>query len=149
MQTSQYHAEKRAYARRWYYANREYALAQARVRAAKWRMDNPARVRATSITWRKEHPDRVQANTRRMHARRRARIASVLTTLTTTEWEAILEAADHACIYCGSQEQPTMDHLTPLARGGNHTAENVAPACRPCNSSKGARTVQEWMAEAS
>ena len=82
-------------------------------------------------------------------ARRRARLASVLTTLTAAEWEAILEAAGHACIYCGSHEPPTMDHLTPLARGGEHTAENVAPACLPCNQSKGAKVVAEFLSEES
>jgi 5-methylcytosine-specific restriction endonuclease McrA len=79
---------------------------------------------------------------------RRARIASVLTTLTAEQWEAILEAAGHACIYCGSHEQPTQDHLTPLTRGGQHTAENVAPACGPCNQSKGTKIASEFLAEA-
>ena len=89
------------------------------------------------------HPEQHRARARR----HRARLAQALTTLTTTEWEAILEAAGHACIYCGDQEQPTMDHLTPISRGGDHIAENVAPACSSCNSSKGAQTVQEWLAE--
>lgn len=37
-----------------------------------------------------------------------------------------------------------LDHEEPLARGGPHTPENLFPACRPCNLSKGARTVDEW-----
>jgi len=72
----------------------------------------------------------------------------VLATLTSQEWEAILEAAGRACIYCGSTKQITQDHLIPLARGGNHTADNVAPACLPCNQSKGAKVVAEFLAEA-
>jgi len=34
---------------------------------------------------------------------------------------------------------PTVDHITPLARGGSHTWANVQLACLACNSSKGDR----------
>jgi len=95
----------------------------------------------------REHPEWAAANANKSGARRRARIARVLATLTAAEWEAILEAAGHACIYCGSQKQLTQDHLTPISKGGDHTAENVAPACLPCNSSKGAKVVAEFLAE--
>jgi len=124
------HPEReRAYRRRWQLANPEYHSTHAR-------------------TWLAEHPTRAQENARKQSARRRARITRVLATLTAAEWEAILEAADYACIYCGSTKQITQDHLTPISRGGNHTAENVAPACGPCNSSKGAKIVTEFLAEA-
>ncbi|MFJ8948007.1 HNH endonuclease [Streptomyces sp. NPDC102395] len=35
-----------------------------------------------------------------------------------------------------SRRQATLDHLTPTSRGGRHDADNVAVACRSCNSSK-------------
>ena len=131
---------------------------QARARA--WRVANPERALSSARAWVAANRVRVHKNNsaRRAanpainaigHARRRACIAQVLATLTAAEWEAILEAAGHACIYCGSQEQPSIDHLTPLSRGGDHTAENVAPACRPCNSQKHTKTVEEFLAEAS
>lgn len=120
-------------------------------------MANPTRARAHADRWLALHPDylaewRGRSSSLELargyrHARR-AHIANVLATLTVAEWEAILEAADHACIYCGSHQQPTMDHLMPLARGGQHTAENVAPACLSCNDSKGAKTVAEFLAVA-
>ncbi len=98
--------------------------------------------------WRATHPDRTREAWRAAAQLRRARLASVLATLTAAEWEAILEAAGYACIYCGSRERPSMDHLMPIARGGQHTAENVAPACLPCNLSKGTKTAHEFLAEA-
>jgi len=104
-------------------------------------------VKASVRAWRAAHPGWEIANRRKHDARRRARIAKVLATLTIAEWEAILEAAGHSCIYCGSRKQITQDHLTPISRGGNHTAENVAPACLPCNLSKGAKAVSEFLAE--
>jgi len=100
------------------------------------------------IQWAAANPARARANAKLQEQRRRARIARVLATLTSQEWEAILEAAGRACIYCGSRKQITQDHLTPIARGGNHTAENVAPACLSCNSSKGAKTAEEFLSEA-
>ncbi|MBU6428998.1 MAG: HNH endonuclease, partial [Cyanobacteria bacterium REEB65] len=65
--------------------------------------------------------------------------------LTAGQWESILAFFGNACCYCGSKDGPTMDHLIPLSRGGGHTADNVAPACRHCNLVKGTRTPQEWL----
>jgi 5-methylcytosine-specific restriction endonuclease McrA len=33
---------------------------------------------------------------------------------------------------------PELDHILPLAAGGDHTFDNVACACRKCNQAKGA-----------
>jgi 5-methylcytosine-specific restriction endonuclease McrA len=33
----------------------------------------------------------------------------------------------------------------PLSRGGSHTASNIVPACRSCNSSKGARSLMQYL----
>ncbi len=54
------------------------------------------------------------------------------------------------CAYCGGWLHPrdkTLDHLIPVARGGEHTRENVVVACRSCNSRKGARTPLEFFAD--
>jgi hypothetical protein len=52
-----------------------------------------------------------------------------------------------ACCYCGSREFLSADHLIPTKRGGANSGDNLVWACRPCNSSKGARDVLEWLAE--
>lgn len=114
-----------------------------RRRSIAWYAANTDRSRARSAAWKRANPRKHYANTKM----RRARIARVLATLTPQEWEAILDAAGRACIYCGSQSQITQDHLTPLSKGGNHTAENVAPACLHCNTSKGTKAVAEFLAE--
>lgn len=123
--------------RRWRKANPEYDRTYTR----DWRAAHAAIVRMQRRRYRAAHPETRQRN----DALRRARIAQVLATLTAQEWEAILEAAGRACIYCGATKQITQDHLTPISRGGDHTAENVAPACGPCNSSKGDKTVAEFL----
>lgn len=90
---------------------------------------------------RKRNPEKARAKGRHDEAKRRARLAQAeINDLTRSQWEEIKCAYGHRCVYCG--EKPlrlTMDHITPLARGGNHTASNIVPACKSCNSSKGAR----------
>jgi 5-methylcytosine-specific restriction endonuclease McrA len=62
---------------------------------------------------------------------------------------ALLEAADYTCAYCGAklpESELAFDHMTPLSRGGVHSAANLAVACKLCNSMKGARTTAEFAA---
>ena len=43
------------------------------------------------------------------------------------------------CHYCGRSFPPkelTMDHIVPIARGGNTTKGNVVPCCKECNNQK-------------
>jgi len=56
----------------------------------------------------------------------------------------IYERDGFACVYCGSAEDITIDHVVPRVAGGRSYASNLATACRACNSSKGGRTPQEW-----
>lgn len=119
----------------------ERTLERRREIKRNWQLAHPEAKRA----WRAATPDLQREQGRRQNSRRRARIARVLATLTPQEWMAILDSAGHACIYCGSPDRLSIDHLTPIARGGPHTAENVAPACLPCNKSKNAQTVDEFL----
>ena len=47
------------------------------------------------------------------------------------------------CTYC-NQACATVDHIVPLNRGGDNQKQNLTPACRSCNSSKGDRLLSEW-----
>lgn len=62
------------------------------------------------------------------------------------DWEAIEIAHDFRCLYCGDVcFRLTVDHVVPRARGGGHSRRNLAPACRFCNSSKGAHPLAVWL----
>lgn len=53
------------------------------------------------------------------------------------------------CAYCGHRFSPgalTMDHVTPLVRGGRTTRGNCVPACRACNRMKSNLPAEEWKA---
>lgn len=61
----------------------------------------------------------------------------------------VFEKYDGVCCSCGkkltfevnqsSNDYPSIDHITPISKGGSHTWENVQLLCRWCNSKKGAR----------
>lgn len=70
---------------------------------------------------------------------RRARMLGVEHTLTLDEWLMICEQFGQRCAYCGKIKPLEQDHVIPLSKGGPHTRENVVPACKPCNASKGNR----------
>lgn len=52
------------------------------------------------------------------------------------------------CALCGGplNDDVTVEHKTPLARGGSHTLDNLALAHLACNMRKGRLTMAEWNA---
>jgi 5-methylcytosine-specific restriction endonuclease McrA len=65
--------------------------------------------------------------------------------LTAEQWAAIQEAWG-GCAYCGAVGEPMQrDCVLALSRGGRYTLENIAPACRSCNASKGNDEVTAWL----
>lgn len=80
---------------------------------------------------------RTAGNTRR--ARKRA--AEVVGPVSAATYRTILGSGP--CVYCGAPATH-VDHVRPLSRGGWEHESNLAPACSPCNLSKGAKTLNEW-----
>jgi 5-methylcytosine-specific restriction endonuclease McrA len=94
--------------------------------------------KAGSIKWRTSIHGKVK--TSHNSAKRRAVLDTLqVCDLTTEQWQTILEIHNFQCKYCGADGKLTMDHVTPISRGGQHTASNIVPACQPCNSRKGAK----------
>lgn len=70
---------------------------------------------------------------------------------------SVYELADHrrtfgkACAYCELPAESTkrgnltIDHVIPISKGGRHALRNIQYLCQPCNSSKGDRTMEEWI----
>lgn len=132
--------------REWYLDNREWVL----LRNKEWREANPERMRELNASWYQDNMDRKAENTRRWaennkdkrqdgfrrrNQQKRALLFGVESTLTKSEWEDILVLNQHRCFYCGAPWEH-QDHFIPLSKGGTHTADNVVPACGPCNLSK-------------
>ena len=130
-----------------YYAkNREAILArQAAYKAAnpevirsthaRWNATHPERVSASGVAWRKANPDKKRAIVARRRAKKRN---APLNDFTAAQWTEMKGVYGHRCVYCHRKMQRlTIDHITPLDKGGAHTASNIVPACQTCNSRKG------------
>lgn len=48
------------------------------------------------------------------------------------------------CVYCGTDDFLSLDHLIPRLQNGPDAADNLVTACRSCNSSKGSKDLLEW-----
>lgn len=57
----------------------------------------------------------------------------------------ILVRDECLCRYCGDYAD-TVDHVLPIVRGGSNDDANLVACCRYCNTSKGAKPVDEWRA---
>lgn len=49
-----------------------------------------------------------------------------------------------ACLRCNSTNKLQVDHVVPLARGGEHSLWNLQVLCQTCNISKGARSDADY-----
>lgn len=53
-----------------------------------------------------------------------------------------------SCWYCGGVLNPFenfhIEHINPKSKGGADTLDNLAPACRTCNLSKGGMTIEQF-----
>lgn len=49
---------------------------------------------------------------------------------------AIYERDGWACVYCGSPDELTLDHIDPRSCGGSNHAINLLTACYRCNSKR-------------
>ena len=55
----------------------------------------------------------------------------------------IFKRDGHTCVYCGSKENLTIDHVLPRSRGGKTKWTNLVTACKKCNAQKGDYTPEE------
>lgn len=137
----------RAHSRKWYAENRIEAIARRRVCYD----NNREHFIHEACLWSQQNPEK-----KRIYSQKRRALKLTNTPpdsmLTIEEWVTILSKHHHRCAYCGcrlgegeGEERPTMDHVIPLCQGGQHSKENVVPACKRCNSVKHCRTPEQWV----
>lgn len=139
-------AYHRAYYAEWHKRNpdkqREYQL--------RWYAKDPQNARDIALASYHKHYEKnreaLQHRSSENCARRRN--GFIVCDLTLPEWRQLLEDADYCCTYCGNSLDafwpPEKDHKIPVARGGQHTKDNITPACKSCNSSKKDKTQDEY-----
>jgi 5-methylcytosine-specific restriction endonuclease McrA len=62
------------------------------------------------------------------------------------QYRAVMALFEGRCAYCPNLAD-TVDHMTPLSRGGQHEVSNLVPACRGCNFAKHDKTPHEWLSK--
>lgn len=138
-------------------SRRRYDRAKAREYRQHWLKRHPDYFRNYSRThskevcervaqWRKRNPETMREYGRAWQQRRRARRLCALGLFSASDWKTLLKRHGHKCYYCGVESfRLTQDHKVPLSRGGAHSALNIVPACRSCNSKKGTRSAEEFV----
>jgi len=105
--------------------------------------DPPYRERRTRTNQRYRKTAKGKALAYRQYAKRKKAVLLTENPLTADEWAEILREHDHHCRYCGKKAKLTIDHVIPLTKGGEHSQDNVVPACQSCNSKK--RDKLDWL----
>jgi 5-methylcytosine-specific restriction endonuclease McrA len=61
------------------------------------------------------------------------------------QWrQDIKQSFNNKCVYCGSTDSLTIDHVQPKTRGGRDHIRNLVCACSACNHSKGSQHWLSW-----
>lgn len=112
------------------------------IQVKRWTQQNADRLAARARERYKSRPDvreKSHARSKLAKYKRKATLKTAVANFTAEQWRLIKAAYNHRCAYCGERKPLTQDHVLPISKGGQHTASNIVPACRSCNSSKGAR----------
>lgn len=51
---------------------------------------------------------------------------------------------ERSCVYCGSKDDLSFDHIIPLIREGSNATSNIVLSCKKCNSSKLDHDIFSW-----
>ncbi len=119
-------------------------LTDMRARNVRRYAEDPEAFRAIARRWRQANPEAIKAF---KHARR-AREYGAGGRYTKADIEALFVEQSGLCNGCRAdfcEISYTIDHKIPLARGGTNDPENLQLLCQPCNASKNARTMEEWL----
>lgn len=123
---------------------------EARYKARRKRYDNTEKGKTAKANRDRRYfvSERGRFTKQKIEIKRKRQLMATECSLTIEQWNEIKARHHHRCAYCGkAAKRLEKDHIRPLARGGHHTAENIAPACRTCNARKGDRLPNELSAQ--
>lgn len=113
---------------------------------AEWRRDyreNKDRYVRACETYRSRNAERFREWSRNNSNKNRVTSSSV-TGAAFYEW---VSAQAKDCAWCGvsCEDDFQVDHIVPIARGGEHEIENLTISCRKCNRAKGSMLPAEFL----
>lgn len=121
--------------------NKKYRDQDPQANAARCRRyhnENKEAMNERTRTYKQENKEVVRRNSRVAQSRRRARMAEApddgwsFETIT-----KMVQTGEHKCFMCESAPATDVEHLLPISMGGGNTWDNLAMACKSCNSAKG------------
>jgi len=128
----------------WKARNRERYLAQQREAARARRLRDPDKTREQEREKhrlaRERHPDKHRSKSLAYWA------SKFTATVEPVDRIEVLRRGEGVCGICRTPVDPDnfhVDHIVPLARGGEHSYANTQPAHPRCNTSKGASLIKE------
>jgi 5-methylcytosine-specific restriction endonuclease McrA len=136
-----------------YAADKENNLAKQRI----YRQNNKKKIAAIKRAYREANKEYIAAKIKewvaqngdrvRVHRKnRRARKMGAEGNYAPADVSLLWESQNGKCVGCGSslERSCTVDHILPLSRGGSNWPNNLQLLCKPCNSRKGTKTMEEW-----
>lgn len=125
----------KGYSKKWHNKTLDRAAAQKRA----WRRENPEKAKAAVQRWTKSNPEKVLAGCLARRNRLSAAGQPRHGQLSGDDIKTIVARQKGKCAVCGEKTKLTMDHIMPLALGGDGHRHNFQGLCRPCNSRKHAQ----------
>ena len=123
-----------ACAKAWRQNNKDKEFERGRARRERDR----EKIYENNRRWKKENPVKIGA----LKHRRETRKTEAGGSYTAAEWNALVEHYGGKCLCCGRDNVAlTVDHITPVAKGGTSNIDNLQPLCLSCNSSKGTQII--------
>jgi 5-methylcytosine-specific restriction endonuclease McrA len=132
-------SEIQAYRRAYYESHKSHYRAQSR----EWQRKNKEKVKLSNYRWRERNPEAFRAITQR----RRAKKSKAEGSYTARDLIALFKSQKGLCNGClkSLPKSYHVDHIMPLCRGGSNWPSNLQLLCQSCNSSKGTKTMDEWL----
>lgn len=133
-----------------------YARDPEKHKADKKRLYDKDKVVARNKRWREKNPDKVKLMSKVRDARRKAsgkarlaakRRGSAEGTFSVKDVRRLLEKQSRSCAGCGVSFDfvpYTVDHIVAIAKGGSNWPDNIQLMCKPCNDSKGSKSMADW-----
>ena len=133
---------KRAYDRARYLEKRDQYIESAKRRY----IENPEITKRRVARWSKDNPARRRAISQNYKHGRRAAEGAKISSRELQDW---IDSQDKACVYClvDCLESYHVDHVIPLAKGGQHCTSNLAIACPTCNLRKSDKMPEVFLSE--
>lgn len=126
-------------------ANREYTRANSeanKARSKAWYYNNREKALTDSKKWQLENKEKVSNYKLINRHKRRAMVKE--SGVYKVTGKDLAKIRRNNCVYCGSSENITVEHIIPITRGGTHSIGNLTSACRSCNFSKSGKLIMEW-----